>query len=157
MVYLKVNPPSPLNWIISPREMVLYAYGVDMMEENRLMAVVRSPNEEDLQEIIAQYPEYQYRAHDPAIIRMNCYLAGIDIQPIDETSTKVSLVTCVDPKIVLPYWVINVVTKQFAHMIITFLGKHAAHLSEEYHTRINKSDGIYQNIKNRLKKEENDN
>ena len=37
--------------------------------------------------------------------------------PISRTKTQVQVVTNVDPKVVLPYWIINATTTKFAHMM----------------------------------------
>lgn len=156
LIYFKVCPPKPVGYFVSEREMCLYAYGVDMMEDNRLYAIVRTPTNDDLEDFKTLIDGYAPRKIEPSPVRMHCYMAGIEIIPIGEDKTKVTLVTCVDVKMMLPYWVINIATKQFAHMILGFLGDKAANLPDEYKKRINSNGSVYQNIKDRLR-DDNDN
>ena len=53
---------------------LLYGYGVDMMEEGKVVAMAHSPSEEYLQRL---KEEFDFDAPDPGdTIRMDCRLSG---------------------------------------------------------------------------------
>lgn len=76
IVHLKVNPPTPINWVVSNRELVLYGYGVDLMEENKLLAMARSATPADERKLREEFPSFSIPVPDPARVRMNCHCAG---------------------------------------------------------------------------------
>lgn len=58
---------------------MLYGYGVDMMEENKLLAMAKSPNEAEL-EYLKQTFGYEMDKEgtngSSGTVRMDCILAG---------------------------------------------------------------------------------
>jgi len=147
MARILLIPPSPINWVLSAREMLLYAYGVDMMQEdNTLVAMAKTPSPGDL-----EYVEREYQWTPPpegrkGSIRMDCRLAGMIIQRVNETTIRMSIFSDVEPKVQLPYWIVNLTTKKFAYLVIALLRKKAQNLDEEYQKRISKG-GLYDSIR----------
>jgi len=140
-------PPSPISWVLSAREMLLYAYGVDMMQEdNTLVAMAKTPSPGDL-----EYVEKEYKWTPPpegrsGSIRMDCRLAGMIIHRVNENTIRMSVFSDVEPKVQLPYWIVNLTTKKFAYLVIALLRKRAQNLDEEYKSRVAKG-GIYDRIR----------
>lgn len=149
MVHLQVQAPSPISWVVSPREMVLYGYGADLMEENKLIAMAQTPSPEALA-MLQRRAQFTPPPPRPGVVRMDCKLAGMLFEPLGPKTTRVSVLTNVDPMMDMPYWVINKGTKQFAHMIMTFLRKQSCNLNAEYRRRIDESGTLYDNIRSRL-------
>jgi len=123
IIHMCFNPPSPASWVVSPRELLLYGYGVDMMEENKLVAMAKSPTQVEL-DFLKQKFNYELPPEGKnGTCRMTCHLAGILLEPVDETTTRVSVLSNNDPKVQLPYWIINLVTKKFASFIFVVSNK----------------------------------
>jgi len=149
MVHLRLDPPSPINWVVSPRELILYGYGVDMMEDNKLAAMAKSPTEEELKLFEEEFGFKCAPERPETGVRMNCILAGILIEPVDATHTRVSVLSNTDPKVQVPYWLINTTSKKFAHMIFVYLREKSANLDKVYLDRIEKG-AVYDDIRKRL-------
>jgi len=147
MARILLIPPSPISWVLSAREMMLYAYGVDMMQEdNTLVAMAKTPSPGDL-----EYVEKEYNWTPPpegrkGSIRMDCRLAGMIIQRVNENTIRMSVFSDVEPKVQIPYWIVNLTTKKFAYLVISLLRKKAQNLDEEYKLRIAKG-GLYDSIR----------
>src|SRR3990167_6688511 len=113
-----------------------------MMEENKLAALARSPTPEELENLKHEF-NYAPPPEDPGSIRMTCHLAGfiflslfiitfdfanisivvvmirLLLERVDDNRTRVSVLSNSDPKVQLPYWVINFATKNLAHRIFS--------------------------------------
>ena len=154
IVHLKMNPPSPISWVVSNREMVLYGYGVDAMEENKLLAIARSVVPSDVEKLREKFEDFATPPETPDRVRMHCHLAGLLFEPMGPTKTRVAVMSNADPKMHLPYGIINMATKNVAHMMFVYLKNQAYNLKTaangEYAKRINANGGLYDNIRQRL-------
>merc|ERR1712137_192325 len=140
-------PPSPISWVLSAREMLLYAYGVDMMQEdNTLVAMAKTPSPGDLEYIERDFNWTPPPEGRKGSIRMHCRLSGMIINRVNENTIRMSVFSDVDPRVQLPYWIINLTTKKFAYLVIALLRKKAQNLDEEYKRRIAQG-GIYDSIR----------
>ena len=75
------------------------------------------------------------------------------LERVDDNRTRVSVLSNSDPKVQLPYWVINFATKNLAHRIFSFLRAQAANLDDDYKKRI-ASNASYERIRQKIKKDD---
>ncbi|ELR21892.1 uncharacterized protein ACA1_007800 [Acanthamoeba castellanii str. Neff] len=88
VMYLSAHLP----WPISSRDVLLYGYGVDNLEEDRAVIMIRSAGEGDI---------------EPHLI------PPVKSHPISENQTRLVMMTNVDPKLAyMPYTLLNWATKE---------------------------------------------
>lgn len=152
-----------LPWPLSNRDMVVYGYGVDMLaEQSQLMIVIRSigagygGDGEGLaggihaERLVAASP-----AEDASAVRMDFKIAGFLLSPVTATSTHLTVLSNVDPRMsIVPYFLLNFVTKQLAGILIGKLESLAAGIESDprskYLERIANKPHIYQDIRERV-------
>ncbi|EGC36606.1 hypothetical protein DICPUDRAFT_77723 [Dictyostelium purpureum] len=142
LLYCKASCP----WPVANRDVCLYGYGVDMLEEEDLVVVVsRTIKEEDLIDIklTSDIPTPK-----DGTVRADAKISGFTIKPISKDKTYVQVVSLTDPCMqLIPYWLLNFVINQFCHYLFVMLRKQSNKVStdKEYQTRI-KSNPIYKDI-----------
>jgi hypothetical protein len=87
VIYLSAYLP----WPISSRDALLYGYGVDNLEEDRAVIMIRSVGEGDLEPALVP----PVKSH----VRVDIHSTGVLIQPISQARTRVVMMTNVDPKV----------------------------------------------------------
>jgi hypothetical protein len=145
LCYYNFNMP----WPFYDRDLVSYGYGIDLMEKNTILVVVRSvPTNAEEKYHSVEFPE----ADTPTCARMHLGYAGFMIRPISPTQTYVSLIGSCDPKFsYIPGWFMNMVTHQMSYLILQKLRSVAADIpGSEYEIRINKNKHVYGDIMDRL-------
>ncbi|EFA79005.1 hypothetical protein PPL_08473 [Heterostelium album PN500] len=143
-IYCKVSCP----WPVENRDVCLYGYGVDMLDEcDKVVVVSRSFRDEDFEGVAL--PDVPKK-----VIRVDTRISGFVLKPISPTQTFVQVISLTDPKMsYIPYWLLNFVTTQFAHYLFVMLRKQANTVlsSEEYQRRINKNP-LYLELKEKSDK-----
>ncbi|KAN0031748.1 hypothetical protein ACTFIV_005614 [Dictyostelium citrinum] len=147
LIYCKASCP----WPVHDRDICLYGYGVDMLEEeNQVVVVSRSIRDQDLiGNTSLKYPETIIPQVKGNTVRAKSEISGFTIKPISATQTYVQVVSLTDPNMqLLPKWLLNFVTTQFCHYLFVMLRKQASEVasSKEYQSRI-ESNPIYKEIK----------
>eukprot|EP01112_Ceratiomyxa_fruticulosa_P019930 TRINITY_DN664_c0_g1_i1.p1 TRINITY_DN664_c0_g1~~TRINITY_DN664_c0_g1_i1.p1 ORF type:complete len:360 (-),score=70.90 TRINITY_DN664_c0_g1_i1:76-1155(-) len=138
MIYGKFQLPFP----IASRDFCLYGFGADLLEEDDSVAVVvRSCKDTD---------QHEHPPVKSGNVRLDIYYAGFLLTSISPTQTLVRAIGNCDPHIPLvPYSLINLITKQIAHFYFSMLAQHAKSLEDKnspYHARI-ESQAIYKEIR----------
>ncbi|KAM9989413.1 hypothetical protein ACTFIY_005444 [Dictyostelium cf. discoideum] len=147
LIYCKASCP----WPVHDRDICLYGYGVDMLEEeNQVVVVSRSIRDQDLiGNTSLKYAETIIPQVKGNTVRAKSEISGFTIKPISATQTYVQVVSLTDPNMqLLPKWLLNFVTTQFCHYLFVMLRKQASDVasSNEYQSRI-QSNPIYKEIK----------
>eukprot|EP01114_Cavostelium_apophysatum_P016047 TRINITY_DN4501_c0_g1_i1.p1 TRINITY_DN4501_c0_g1~~TRINITY_DN4501_c0_g1_i1.p1 ORF type:complete len:333 (-),score=43.80 TRINITY_DN4501_c0_g1_i1:115-1113(-) len=139
VVYMRTELP----WPVWSRDVCLYGYGVDMLERDAVAISIRSVKENEF----ANIPPVPHKH-----IRADCNMAGLLAQPISHNRTKVIMLANADPKLAyLPYSLLNMVTKQLAHLMFSLYRKQSAKMEGTiYEQRIKENSQIYGEIKERL-------
>ncbi|KYQ96841.1 hypothetical protein DLAC_04147 [Tieghemostelium lacteum] len=136
---------SVCPWPVSDRDVCLFGYGVDMLEEHdKIMVIARSVRDGDLDGISWKLP-------DPIknVVRVDTKISGFTITPISETQTLVQVVSLTDPRMaMMPYWLLNFVTTQFCHYLFVMLRKQSKSVqsSKHYKTAI-ETNPVYSELK----------
>eukprot|EP01102_Stenamoeba_stenopodia_P016986 TRINITY_DN6022_c0_g1_i2.p1 TRINITY_DN6022_c0_g1~~TRINITY_DN6022_c0_g1_i2.p1 ORF type:complete len:365 (+),score=111.37 TRINITY_DN6022_c0_g1_i2:177-1271(+) len=138
LVYMMMGLP----WPMSPRYMNLYAFGVEVLEDDYLVIVLKT---------VTDLPGYKLKKVD-GMVDLEV-TGGCLIKPISPTHTRVTFVFRTDPKIAyIPYSLINWGMKKFAHYAFTMLGNHAKKLGgTEYEKRMKTNTDLYGDLGARLK------
>eukprot|EP00762_Andalucia_godoyi_P002124 ANDGO_02525.mRNA.1 hypothetical protein SAMD00019534_059680 len=150
-----------LPWPVANREATVYGFGADLLDEAGYVAVhcesmlsldglvVSAGYEEDSRDLLeaGKLPDIK-KGNVAAIV----HLGGMVLQPLSESRTMFRIVVNTDPQLALvPYWLINFVTRNFAHWIFHKMRKTALHIEgTEYEKRINTNEKLYGFLRNRL-------
>ncbi|KAL0476596.1 hypothetical protein AKO1_006092 [Acrasis kona] len=137
-----------MPWPFYNRDMVNYGYGVDLLETNSILVVIRSIEKQEFDHFPgATIPEPDANG----TCRMSLNYSGIKITPMSENQTHVTLIANVDPRIsYIPGWVMNGMTHNFAYLVLAKLRTVAAQVPHsEYADRI-KNNIIYTDIRERM-------
>lgn len=131
-----------LFWPIQDRETVLFGYGVDHLEDGKLLIYFDS-REDNPHCNIPQCPKNR--------VRVDVFLGGFLFERLAANKTKVTCVWNCDPKMVVPTSIINWFAGTFASTLIGFM-LDAAQFDEksEYYQRIQMNPEFYGSIKERL-------
>lgn len=100
-------------------------------------------------------PPHRHISPPARHVRVDCNITGILLQPISPTKTKLIGISNLDPKLaIVPYWLINLVTKQIVYFLFQEFEKKSIQVStsEEFQKRIREKPEIYQDLKQRLEK-----
>eukprot|EP01118_Nematostelium_gracile_P016977 TRINITY_DN712_c0_g1_i2.p1 TRINITY_DN712_c0_g1~~TRINITY_DN712_c0_g1_i2.p1 ORF type:complete len:215 (+),score=43.38 TRINITY_DN712_c0_g1_i2:250-894(+) len=145
LLYLKASLP----WPLPSRDACLYGYGVDLLEDDMVIIMVRSAHNDEFSNI----PDIPR-----SFARVECKFGGMLVKPISPTSSKVIMLSNSDPKVpVIPYWLFNLVTKKLAHhMFETLRHKSSKIEGTIYEERIRSQPEVYSDAIERLKKYENE-
>lgn len=140
-----------MPWPFYNRDLVSYGYGIDLLESNSILVVVRSvlQSEHDKHFGVELSP-----ANTSTCTRMDLNYAGFMITPISANETYVCLIGSCDPKFsYIPGWFMNSITHHMSHLILRTLRKLASNMaSSEYERRIKENKAIYGDIMTRLEK-----
>lgn len=160
-----------LPWPVANRESTVYGFGADLLDEKGFIAVhVESiTSMEDVAcskgyelesdsnpEGGSEAGQTRTRVGLPAMRKGNVeaivHLGGMVLEPVSEDRTVFRIVVNCDPQLALvPYWLINFITRHFAHWIFHKLRKTAMHIAgTEYETRIAENDELYGFLRRRL-------
>jgi len=143
-IYCKSSCP----WPVADRDICLYGYGVDMLEEEDLVVVVsKSLSNDDIEN--NNTVKQNLPTPKSGTVRVDTRISGFTIRPISKDKTFVQVVSLTDPQMTfIPYWLLNFVTNQFCHYLFVMLRKQslAVSKSNEYQSRIT-SNPIYKEIK----------
>jgi len=161
-----------LPWPMSDRDMFLYGFGADLLEEDKVVIVVRSVNSkadeptsttaaadsdeddssnlispEDLAKIMTVVPKSPGGA-----MRMDCHFAGFVMESLSETRTRLTVLINADPMMsAIPYWLLNYVMKQFGHLIFARLEGLATGIKGSvFEERIQARPALYADLQRRL-------
>lgn len=134
-------------WPISPRDICLYGYGVDMLEESNSVAIlVRSCTPQD---------PHDHPSIPRGTVRASTKYAGFLLTPQTESTTIVRTMTNSDPKIdYVPYTLLNLVTKHLAPYFFTMLRTQAVACTtagSPYNQRI-QTNPIYEDMRKMLER-----
>jgi START domain len=135
LIHLEIDIP----WPISNREVVADAYGVDMLEDNKIAIFLRS---------IDEHPLVQLPEANPHCVRAEIIRGGFIIEPLSPNSCELHFMLNVDAKIpVLPYWAINSVVGKLIHVLHGFIAN-AAQFDEDssYAERVRKNRDMYGHV-----------
>jgi len=144
IVYMR----GELPWPLYNRDICLYGYGVDMLEESdTIIIAVRSCTSKDAEQFQVELPPLP-NFH----CRVECKFGGMMMKPLSENSTSVVMLCNVDPKLSgVPYWLLNWITKQVAHVMFEALRVKFSNIKGSiYEKRILEKPEIYQDAKNRI-------
>eukprot|EP01119_Soliformovum_irregulare_P020904 TRINITY_DN6840_c0_g1_i1.p1 TRINITY_DN6840_c0_g1~~TRINITY_DN6840_c0_g1_i1.p1 ORF type:complete len:148 (-),score=38.58 TRINITY_DN6840_c0_g1_i1:69-512(-) len=132
-----------LPWPLWNRDVCLYGYGVDLLERDTVIVAVRSVHDNEFPEIPAVPNKH---------IRAECRVGGILAQPIAYNKTRVILLANADPKLAMvPYSLLNLVTKNLAHFAFSTFAHKAENLEgTEFQDRIDANPDMYGEVKARL-------
>jgi hypothetical protein len=133
-----------LPWPLARRDIFCYGYGVDIAEQNAILVVVRS--------VDGSYGDIQIPEPDPGTVRMDVKYAGFLFRAIDKSTTHVSVISCTDPKMSVPYFLQNYGLKKVAHRILLTVRKFASSVAgSEYEERMNSDKYVYDDLRRRCR------
>lgn len=140
VMYLSAHLP----WPISSRDVLLYGYGVDNLEEDRAVIMIRSAGEGDIEPHLIP----PVKSH----VRADVQFTGVMIQPISENQTRLVMMTNVDPKLAyMPYTLLNWATKVLSYQMWSTMAKHAQEIEgSKYEELIAENEVFYADIKAKL-------
>ncbi|EGG22871.1 hypothetical protein DFA_05001 [Cavenderia fasciculata] len=144
VIYCRAECP----WPIADRDLCLYGYGVDMLEdkEQTFVVVSRTYEDGDFDHNVVIPPP---TGKPSSVVRSHTQISGFTIKPLSPTETYVQVVSCTDPRMkFVPYWFLNFITNQFSHYLFQMLRQQAQKVttSPEFQKRI-ASNPIYSVIK----------
>jgi len=127
--------PLPLSVVMDNRDALYYVYGVDLLEEKKIVAIARNLRPEEEERFKA---EFNFTSPPPPAkhIRMAVRFGGMVMSPVNVNTTKLTILTQVDPKVKLPMDLINWGTKKFAYVFYIMLRKQTAKLDKVYLERM---------------------
>eukprot|EP01132_Coremiostelium_polycephalum_P007673 gene7673-9440_t len=143
LIYCKTSCP----WPVADRDICLYGYGVDMLDDyDQVVVVSRSVKENDFCKngLSVELPKVPEK-----VVRCQTQISGFVLKPISKTQTFVQVISLTDPCMqYIPYWLLNMVTNQFCHHLFVMLRKQSEKVStcKEYQKRI-ASNPLYKEIK----------
>jgi hypothetical protein len=145
VIYLNANLP----WPLAPRDAVMYGYGVDYLEEETIVVMIRSCVEDDLP------PQDAHLIPPPEnFTRVDTKFAGVLLRPLSETSTYVTMMSNTDPKFTyIPYALLNWATKQLSFTMWSTLVERAKTIGmegNEYEKLMQDKPELYANIQQKL-------
>lgn len=143
VIYLRGTAPGP----ISARDGFIKGQGFDLIESHGAVVILArdaSPEE------VGQDPLPPTTHGD---VRMHLTVACCVVIPRSPTSCELTVVANANPFLpVIPYWLINWVTKQVAAWLFEMMAERAANLPDKYRERIAANPRVYGEVIARLKK-----
>jgi hypothetical protein len=152
-----------LPWPLSDRDASIYAYGVDMLQDRNMMTVlVRSIGEGfgadgagQTGGIYAQQLLDAAPASAAGAVRVDVRMSGGLLKPLSPTSTQLILIANANPQMaIIPYWLLNFVTKQLGGVLVSKLEGFAQDLdrnpTSKFRQRIAEKPRIYADIQARV-------
>ncbi|GAM22793.1 hypothetical protein SAMD00019534_059680 [Acytostelium subglobosum LB1] len=140
-IYCRVSCP----WPVDDRDIVVYGYGIDLLEEsNKVVVFARSFEDGDFEGV--DLPDVPTKT-----VRVDTKISGFVMQPISPTQTFVQVVSLTDPKMAfIPYWLLNFITNQFAHYLFVSLRRQTKSVASSpvYQERI-KTNPLYNELKDK--------
>jgi len=130
--YMRIELPWPM-WA---RDLLLVAYGVDMLDRDSILVICRSPLPSE------PFP-------NPPVpnkhVRMEINFGGMLIQPVSATQTRIRWIVNCDAKLThIPSWFLNTATHQTSYMILDTLRQKCQNVrGSEYEQRINQNQAVY--------------
>lgn len=148
-----------LPWPVANRETVIYAYGSDVFEEHGFIAI-RTRTQHSIDGITFA-PGYELGKEllntglppkKPSNVEVIIHMTGMIVQPIEEKKTRLVVIAHSDPQLaIVPYWLVNCVTRQFAYKIFERMEKLAKNVpGSEYEKRINENTALYGFVRERV-------
>jgi hypothetical protein len=140
IVRIEVSTPWPLQ----NRESVADCYGVDMLEENKIVIFVRS---------VDAFPGVAIPDNSDRVVRTVIHIGGFLVTMISPTACHFRMMINVDPKLpVLPYAVLNWFTGKVLHYIIKQLRRAALFDAESpYAARMRANRAVYGYVEQTLR------
>jgi len=135
IVHCTFKFPLPLSVVVDNRDALYYVYGVDLLEDKQIVAIARNLTTEE-EERFKVESNFTSPPPPPKHTRMSVKFGGMVMSPVSVNSTKLILLTQVDPKVKLPMDLINWGTKKFAYLFYVMLRKQTAKLDKIYVDRI---------------------
>ncbi len=87
----------------------------------------------------------------PGTVRLKLIAGGAILVPVSKNVTDVVLIACADPKLpVIPFWLLNFVTKQLAGHFFQLLRERSVNLPDVYKERIKENRRVYGEVEKRL-------
>lgn len=160
LAYFQCGIPFPFK----NRDVVIYGYGVDLIDDNKVMAVVRSyepknvDNWADNTSTFSNYEKvlrggFNVPPETSKFVRADIKNGGFLLTPIDENTTNISFLFTIDPKMsYLPSSLVNWGMKFVASYALNSLRETAnsVHKDEEYINRMEVKADVYDYLKRRL-------
>lgn len=160
LAYFQCGLPFPF----SNRDMAIYGYGVDLIEDNKVMAVVRSYESNVGQTSVDELAQlhhyeklikggYQTPHETSKFVRADIKEGGFLLTCVDENTTNVSFLFTIDPKMsYIPSTLINWAMKFVASYALKSLKSTAqgVHEDESYTNRMEVKADVYAYLKKRL-------
>ena len=137
-----------LPWPLAPRDLLLYGFSADDLADNgRAIVFIRNwaPDDGLPVPVELQVPR-------PDTLRADVNVAGLLLTPLENGETAVCMLANVDPKLAVPYWLLNFVTRNAAPMMLNLFGSLAADIrGTHYEKRIAEDRmGFYRQVRSRL-------
>lgn len=131
-------------WPVAPREALLTGYG-DVYKGDSVVIFARDAEDAD-----ASAPLPATRA---SRVRVALRKSGFHFIPLGEKRVLLRFLFNVDPKLLLPDWLVNIVVSKLCVVLLKFMRRNAREdnmAGSEYEMRINESGPVYQEIHRRL-------
>jgi len=132
-----------LPYPFSGRDMVLYGYGVDILEQNTVICVSHS---------IDKYPGVQLPEPGRGIVRADIKACCFMLKPIAPDRTQLCMLSNLDVKLPLaPFWLVNFVNVRMADTYFTSLRNQLSKFEgSEYATRLMEKREMYDEVERRI-------
>jgi hypothetical protein len=142
IIYLDYAIP----WPLANREFVMEAFGVHLAEKNQLLIAVQSCHDQSKFVLPPRTPRKK-----KILGEMN--MSGYLIEPISASSTKVTMVMDLDPKLdTVPDWLMNFATGKIFRFFLKNMEKNAKFSpTSNYAQRIKKNAELYEFLNQQIK------
>jgi len=123
--------PLPISLFMSSRDAVFHDFIVDRMEEGTWIISVRDPSPEELN-MVGQH--YHWSPPEPhhKVVRVNLINGGMVLRPLSRNRTEVKCMLNIDPKLLLPPSIANLLISKFSIMFVEYLIERSCMLPKEY-------------------------
>ena len=112
---VEINVPFPF---VANRETVCDAYGVNLLEQSKVIIVLKT---------IDEHPLVDIPPPASGIVRCDIHVGGFLIEPLARGRSRFRMMSNVDPKVsYLPKSMLNWFTQKLIHYIVVFIGQVAS-------------------------------
>eukprot|EP01104_Vermistella_antarctica_P007353 TRINITY_DN1817_c0_g1_i1.p1 TRINITY_DN1817_c0_g1~~TRINITY_DN1817_c0_g1_i1.p1 ORF type:complete len:599 (-),score=144.57 TRINITY_DN1817_c0_g1_i1:73-1869(-) len=143
---------SKMPWPMSDREMLMVGFGVDLLEEENLIVITAWSTDETCRERDNIPDHIELPDPQSGTVRMTVHCSGIILRPVSTTQCEVFVMGNCDPKMSVPYSLLNYATKTLAHKGFSMLSDKAINLNAEYTRRIDANTDLYNEMKAKIER-----
>lgn len=132
--------------LVADRDVLLYGYGVNALQEQGILVVVAQSLRE------GQFPDVAVPPLQAGLVRAQVHFFGGLIRPLTRTRTHFQLITNFDPNLQnVPYGVLNWASKKLGKKIFKTIAHQAAKFAHsEHERRVQGNSPFYQHIRSSL-------